>query len=128
MLWGVVVMCVIVGVLRSRADSTDSSMYVLVCICKYTVSRSLSLSLAFSLSHTHTHTHTHTHIALPSVVTWSSRRHDAPLMLSTGMHEVRLKVWCSVLQCAAVCCSVLQCVAVCRIVLQCVAALRRVEY
>jgi len=30
-------------------------------------------------------------------------------------------VWCSVLQCGAVCCSMLQCVAVCCNVLQCVA-------
>jgi len=29
-------------------------------------------------------------------------------------------VWCSVLQCVAVCCSVLQCVAVCGSVSQCV--------
>jgi len=32
-----------------------------------------------------------------------------------------MDVWCSVLQCVAVCCSVLQCVAVCCSVLQCVA-------
>jgi len=34
-------------------------------------------------------------------------------------------VWCSVLQCVAVCCGVLQCVAVCCSVLQCVAECHR---
>ena len=42
---------------------------------------------------------------------------------NTLQHTVtRLRLYCSVLQCAAVCCSVLQCVAACCSVLQCVAA------
>jgi len=39
---------------------------------------------------------------------------------ATTTSEGRI-VWCSVLQCVAVCCSMLQCVAVCCSVLQCVA-------
>ena len=42
--------------------------------------------------------------------------------LPVSVLEACFVVWCSVVQCGAVCYSVLQCVAVCCSVLQCVAA------
>ena len=48
---------------------------------------------------------------------------ESVIILRHFRQKIRLscQVYCSVLQCVAVCCSVLQCVAVCCSVLQCVA-------